>query len=186
MANIIPSLAAEYSSQRILTTEQLAKAYGVPSVRIRQNFNRNKDRFQIGKHYFVLEGQAKTDFLNLYQIDTGSTASTLYLWTEKGAFLHAKSLNTDQAWDVYERLVDEYYRQQAALIAYEQYTAALQAERNNRFSSPALDELHVIIHRLQREGHTSEDVQRANELMERCLESEQRVIATGRELRSKL
>ncbi|MGE7841394.1 ORF6C domain-containing protein [Lysinibacillus sp. NPDC093712] len=33
----------------------------------------------------------------------------LYLWTEKGAWLHAKSLNTDEAWDAYEILVDEYY-----------------------------------------------------------------------------
>lgn len=32
-----------------------------------------------------------------------------YLWTEKGAFLHAKSLNTGKAWEVYDRLVDEYF-----------------------------------------------------------------------------
>lgn len=29
---------------------------------------------------------------------------------KKGAWLHAKSLNTDKAWDAYELLVDEYYR----------------------------------------------------------------------------
>lgn len=34
---------------------------------------------------------------------------TLYLWTEKGALLHAKSLNTDKAWQVYEFLVDNYF-----------------------------------------------------------------------------
>ena len=33
----------------------------------------------------------------------------LYLWTQKGAFLHAKSLNTDTAWKVYDRLVDDYF-----------------------------------------------------------------------------
>ena len=32
--------------------------------------------------------------------------SHLYLWTEKGALLHAKSLNTDKAWEVYDYLVD--------------------------------------------------------------------------------
>ena len=37
-------------------------------------------------------------------------ASHLYLWTEKGALLHAKSLNTDQAWEVYDWLVDFYFR----------------------------------------------------------------------------
>ena len=34
----------------------------------------------------------------------------VYLWTQKGAFLHAKSLNTDKAWDVYEILVDTYFK----------------------------------------------------------------------------
>ena len=33
----------------------------------------------------------------------------MYLWTEKGAFLHAKSLNTDEAWEVYGKLVDSYF-----------------------------------------------------------------------------
>ena len=33
-----------------------------------------------------------------------------YLWTEKGALLHAKSLNTDKAWEVYDYLVDFYFR----------------------------------------------------------------------------
>lgn len=34
----------------------------------------------------------------------------LYLWTERGALLHAKSINTDKAWDVYEQLLDVYFR----------------------------------------------------------------------------
>ena len=36
-------------------------------------------------------------------------ANILYLWTEKGALLHAKSLNTDKAWEVYDYLVDFYF-----------------------------------------------------------------------------
>lgn len=39
-----------------------------------------------------------------------SRTSHLYLWTEKGALLHAKSLNTDKAWEVYDYLVDFYFR----------------------------------------------------------------------------
>lgn len=58
-----------------------------------------------------MEGPGKRDFLNRHQIDDGSkNAQYLYLWTEKGAWLHAKSLNTDEAWNAYETLVDEYYR----------------------------------------------------------------------------
>lgn len=39
-----------------------------------------------------------------------SRTSHIYLWTEKGALLHAKSLNTDKAWEVYDYLVDFYFR----------------------------------------------------------------------------
>ena len=48
--------------------------------------------------------------MNLSKISTSSkNAKSLYLWTEKGALLHAKSLGTNQAWDTYETLVDRYY-----------------------------------------------------------------------------
>ena len=41
----------------------------------------------------------------------------LYLWTERGALLHAKSINTDKAWDVYEQLLDTYFRVQEMSMA---------------------------------------------------------------------
>lgn len=97
--------------QRVLTTSHLATAYGTDTDRIRVNFNRNKDRFIEGKHYFALTGEEKQQFIKSYQIDTSwLKAPVFYIWTEKGAWLHAKSLNTDEAWDAYEKLVDEYYR----------------------------------------------------------------------------
>lgn len=49
-------------------------------------------------------------------------AHTLYLWTEKGALLHAKSLNTDKAWEVYDYLVDFYFRAKETLLPAEQET----------------------------------------------------------------
>lgn len=46
------------------------------------------------------QGEEKREFINYHQFDDGSkNAKSLYLWTEKGAFLHAKSLNTDKASD---------------------------------------------------------------------------------------
>ncbi|BFH14546.1 hypothetical protein J6TS7_44470 [Paenibacillus dendritiformis] len=100
----------KHNSQRVLTTSKLAEAYGTDSRRISENFNRNKDRYVEGKHYFGLEGEEKREFLDRTQIEDGSkNAAVLYLWTEKGAWMHAKSLNTDQAWEAYEMLVDDYY-----------------------------------------------------------------------------
>lgn len=81
---------------------------------IRKSFQKisaeTKGAYIEGKHFICLEGEEKRGFINRRQIDDGSkNAKTLYLWTEKGAFLHAKSLNTDKAWEVYDRLVDEYF-----------------------------------------------------------------------------
>ena len=46
--------------------------------------------------------------------DTLKATSILYIWTERGAFLHAKSLNTDKAWEVYDSLVEHYFKSREA------------------------------------------------------------------------
>ena len=100
-----------HDNRRVLTTSQIAESYGADEKLIQQNFNNNKVRYKEGKHFFLLQGSElkafKDHFENLGLVKK-NTAS-LYLWTEKGAWLHAKSLNTDQAWDAYEMLVDDYY-----------------------------------------------------------------------------
>lgn len=103
-------ITIEYQNQRILSTAQLAEAYEADQQIIVNNFNRNKDRYTEGKHYFLLDGTNLKDFRAKNQIDLPPNLNKYYLWTEKGAWLHAKSLNTDQAWEAYEMLVDEYYR----------------------------------------------------------------------------
>lgn len=100
----------ERNGQRVLTTSQLASAFGTDTRFISNNFTRNRDRYVEGKHYFVLEGDEKRHFIDRHQIDDASKrANVIYLWTEKGAWMHAKSLNTDAAWNAYEALVDDYY-----------------------------------------------------------------------------
>jgi hypothetical protein len=108
----------EKCSKRVLTTSQLAESYGATSDRVSKNFHENKERFKAGKHFIKLEGDElksfKNDFRNSELVQ--KHANTLYLWTEKGAWLHAKSLNTDEAWDAYEMLVDDYYRKKESEI----------------------------------------------------------------------
>lgn len=105
----------EYKNIRVLTTQQIAEAYGSDTRVISNNFNRNKDRYVEGKHYICLEGDELKDFKTNHQFDESSRINKLYLWTEKGAFLHAKSLNTDVAWEVYDRLVDNYFEKPKAV-----------------------------------------------------------------------
>lgn len=99
---------------RVLSTKQIAEAYVVKEVQIYQNFKNNRSRFIDGKHYISLTGDNLKEFKNHLEnfevVDR--RASHLYFWTEKGALLHAKSLNTDKAWEVYDYLVDHYFRAQ--------------------------------------------------------------------------
>lgn len=88
----------EYNNVRVLTTQQVADAYQASTDTVTRNFNRNKDRYTEGKHFIALEGEEKNAFVDRGQIDRGlKNAKTLYLWTQKGCLLHAKSLNTDIA-----------------------------------------------------------------------------------------
>lgn len=111
----------EYKEIRVLTTQQIADAYGTNADVISRNFSNNKERYTEGKHYICLKGdelrEAKANG-KIYGLQ--QNANKFYLWTEKGAFLHAKSLNTDKAWEVYEHLVDTYFNRKKPLTTAEQ------------------------------------------------------------------
>lgn len=101
----------EFKEVRVLTTSQLAEQYDTDSKVISKNFTRNQERYQEGKHYISLQGEELKEFKTSRQFDESLLrVNQLYLWTEKGAFLHAKSLNTDKAWEIYDILVDTYFK----------------------------------------------------------------------------
>ncbi|EEP89653.1 ORF6N domain-containing protein [Yersinia kristensenii] len=96
----------------VITTELLAQLYGTDVSNIKMNYSRNQTRFEDGKHYFKLVGD---DLKNLrvtfgYSQISPKTRS-LILWTERGAARHAKMLETNQAWEVFEKLEDCYFSQ---------------------------------------------------------------------------
>lgn len=101
----------EYHGIRVLTTGQLSEMYGTDNKTISYNFSYNKRKYVEGKHYIKLEGAELRSFKASREIpDCHKFSAHLNLWTEKGALLHAKSLNTDKAWEVYDYLVDFYFR----------------------------------------------------------------------------
>lgn len=100
----------------VLTTRQIAEMYGTTKDIISYNFNYNKKRYVEGKHYISLQGDELRAFKASREIQGNlKYAHILYLWTEKGALLHAKSLNTNKAWDAYDYLVDYYFRAKEAV-----------------------------------------------------------------------
>ena len=105
-----------YNQIPVITTELLARLYGTEAIRIQQNHHENKSRFIEGKHFFKAVGDELKNLrlvLNESQNEVKISPKTrsLILWTERGAARHAKMLETDQAWEVFEKLEDNYFNQ---------------------------------------------------------------------------
>ncbi len=99
----------------VITTELLAQLYGTEAIRIQQNHARNAERFIEGKHFYKLVGDELRGMkhrLSLSEsVKIARNVRSLILWTERGAARHAKMLETDQAWEVFEKLEDCYFNQ---------------------------------------------------------------------------
>ena len=124
----------ETNNQRVLTTAQIAEQYGTDTRIISNNFNRNEKRYVEGKHYYCLTGDVLREFKANHQFDDlRPNTNKFYLWTEKGALMLAKSLNTDKAWEAYECLVDTYFsvREHGQLPQRPDRTKALQVKEMN-------------------------------------------------------
>lgn len=120
-------MVIERQGLRVLTTAQLAECYDTDSKIISQNFKRNADRYEEGKHYICLKGEDLRAFRANPQIeDLPKNLNVLYLWTERGCLLHAKSLNTDKAWEVYGELVETYFRAKKAETVLQELSPQLQ------------------------------------------------------------
>ncbi|EIX6821417.1 ORF6N domain-containing protein [Escherichia coli] len=98
----------------VITTELLAQLYGTDSDNIKKNYSRNADRFCEGKHFYKVIGDELKNLrvtLSHSQNPISPKTRSLILWTERGAARHAKMLETDQAWEVFEKLEDCYFSQ---------------------------------------------------------------------------
>lgn len=103
----------EYQGERVLTTDQMAQTYECEPVHIQQNYANNKDRFEEGKHFYKLTGQALKDFKASITDSKFSSqfkhAAAVMLWTRRGASRHCKMLGTDKAWEMFDALEENYF-----------------------------------------------------------------------------
>ncbi|RKG47397.1 ORF6N domain-containing protein [Acinetobacter cumulans] len=110
-----------FKSVPVVTTAMLAQFYATDTDNIKQNYTRNKERFVEGKHFFKIVGEELKNFVGDLKSLANSTVQVspktrnLILWTERGAARHAKMLDTDQAWDIFEQLEDCYFHRQEIL-----------------------------------------------------------------------
>lgn len=103
-------MVIEHGDVRVLTSAQLGDSFDTNSKVINKNFKRNQDQFQEGEHYFQLTGDALKAFKAERPEDASlKFASSLNLWTEKGAWLHASFLKGERAKEAYQTLINSYY-----------------------------------------------------------------------------
>jgi len=99
-----------HGGTRVLTSVQLAESYNTNAKIINRNFSRNQDQFIEGEHYFQLSGETLKTFKAERPEDASlKFASSLNLWTEKGAWLHSSFLKGKRAKEAFTALVDSYY-----------------------------------------------------------------------------
>lgn len=106
-----------YREQPVITTALLAEFYGTTNENVRQNFQRNEERFVDGVHFFKVQGEELTSFrARLADLQPSNShlqidpmVRHLMLWTRRGSARHAKMLETDRAWEVFERLEEAYF-----------------------------------------------------------------------------
>lgn len=135
----IPVIA--HSGRPVVTTALLARLYGTEAKRIQNNYMRNADRFEQGKHFFKLEGKELANLRpSLGGSQISAKARSLMLWTERGAARHAKMLETNEAWDVFEKMEDCYFAKaepETPLLQRSGLTPAQQRHVQNRVSELA-------------------------------------------------
>ena len=107
----LPQIA--YKGIPVVTTETLARAYEVKPINIQKNFSANKDRFVEGRHYYTISGndlrELKHRLTESKSVKIARNVNALTLWTERGAARHAKMLNSDKAWDMFELLEETFF-----------------------------------------------------------------------------
>lgn len=106
----------KYKNALVITSDQVATMYGTTKRVVSNDFNRNKNKFTEGKHYFKLTGDELKQFRDMQNLQSSQRGlqisgktRTIYLWTNRGALLLAKIIDTDIAWTAYEKLVDFYF-----------------------------------------------------------------------------
>lgn len=112
----------EYAGQRVVTFKDIDTVHQRPTGTARNAFRRNKQRFEEGKHYFVLKTDEDigenpnvrlTYIRNIVVPNRGIT-----VLTERGYLMLVKAFTDDLSWQVQDRLVEVYFNAKEAALSH--------------------------------------------------------------------
>lgn len=109
-----------YKGQPVLTAKAIAELLGTNVGTVQHNFRYNKDRFEVGKHVFVLDAnEARAHgFLNAACKPTREilgldlfrySGKGIILYTREGVALLATTVGTAHAWAMRQTFIDAYF-----------------------------------------------------------------------------
>ena len=108
-------LIKEYKGQRVVTSWDIAKVHNREPREINQQFNRIRNRFIEGKHYYsiknVLENKESLKVIlgdSIYN-SLPFNVSEIILFTESGYLLLTKPFTDDLSWEIQDLLVESYF-----------------------------------------------------------------------------
>ena len=115
--------------KRSLTDKAISKVHTQPTREIRKSINRNIKRFKEGVDFIDLkDGNEITNNLLVslgYTKMEISKATNIYLLSERGYAKLIKIMDTDLAWEIHDKLIDEYFTMREVINSNEQLKAKL-------------------------------------------------------------
>lgn len=126
MGKEIPVIEGGFGEgKRCLTDKTIAEIHNQPAREIRRRINDNIKRFKENVDFIDLKGVDESHTLiNLgYAKQSITQAEHIYLLSERGYAKLIKIMDTDLAWDIHDKLMDEYFTMREIINSNEQLKA---------------------------------------------------------------
>lgn len=100
--------------KKCISDKTIAEIHGMETKHVRELINRSISRFREGTDYVDLKGVVQNDTLILlknmgYSQQSIVQAAHIYILSERGYAKLIKIMDTDLAWEIHDKLIDEYF-----------------------------------------------------------------------------
>ena len=119
------------TDKKCITDKTIAEIHNMQIKHVRENINKNIKRFKIDIDYINLKAVGVTDY-NLELLESLgyskmqiSKSENIFLLSERGYSKLIKIMDTDLAWEIHDKLMDEYFTMREIINSNEQLKANL-------------------------------------------------------------
>lgn len=96
---------------KVLTTKQVAKTYNAKISEVLSVLE-DAEKAEEKTHYYYIKGDEWEWYVKSNGLkESTKRKKTQYLWTNRGALLIARKINTEDAWNGYDRLISGYFKE---------------------------------------------------------------------------